>query len=245
MTTPTKQTPPPPNKLIETITEYNPNVTQVFIFKPLTFSVLTLYWIYRTQHDQSLLGIYVLLGLIFSGIGGVLLLFYFYVPNPLEIYFLASIVAFAATHVFFILAYIWTIQHGSYAPSSIAERLLLTFPCIMIAVCMLAYLWAGLGDEKIPVVFYCIMEGSMVGIAAQRLWSTNRMSFWMVLLGAVIMMMSDFGIGMQMFAGWKSRWMDPYILGTYWVSQYLIVKGLLEHMRMDSHWQRWGKVKSQ
>ena len=82
----------------------------------------------------------------------------------------------------------------------------------------------SLGVMLIPVAVYCAVITLMGITAVGRLGRTNRSSFNLVFLGALLFIMSDSVIGLNRFAG-PVEHAGPIVMSTYLLAQYLLVKG--------------------
>ena len=82
----------------------------------------------------------------------------------------------------------------------------------------------SLGVMLIPIAVYCAVITLMGITAVGRLGRTNRSSFNLVFLGALLFIMSDSVIGLNRFAG-PVEHAGPIVMSTYLLAQYLLVKG--------------------
>jgi uncharacterized membrane protein YhhN len=89
-------------------------------------------------------------------------------------------------------------------------------------------LYPVLGDMRIPVVVYAVTITSMVLNALFRYGRTTATSFGLVMAGAILFMISDSILAIN-------RFLDPvshasgWVMLTYILAQYLIIRGLLSH----------------
>lgn len=165
----------------------------------------------------------VLLALAFSWAGDVLLLF-----NHAEIYFISGLLAFLIAHFFYILSYR---QHRrediSHALMGV-QRFRFSLPVILAGTGLISVLYNHLGDLKFPVLLYTVVLILMVLNALFRFGRTTPASFWMLLSGALLFMISDSMIAINKFLvpiGNGGFW----IMATYVAAQWLIVEGLVRH----------------
>jgi uncharacterized membrane protein YhhN len=88
----------------------------------------------------------------------------------------------------------------------------------------------GLGQMQIPVIIYLIVIVMMATTARERYLKTNRSSFWQVMAGAILFLISDAVLAINMF--FKSfPESGVLVMGTYITAQLLIVRGVLAHSK--------------
>lgn len=113
------------------------------------------------------------------------------------------------------------------------HRIRLAFPVVLGGTGLIVVLYPVLTDMRIPVIVYAIVLMLMVIQSIFRMGRTSPESFWMVFGGAVLFMISDSLIAMNKF-------LDPFPLAEFWimltysVAQFFIVRGLLLHLRIRS-----------
>jgi len=102
------------------------------------------------------------------------------------------------------------------------------FFLILIWLTLITVLFPVLGEMKMPVVVYSMTITGMALAALHRYQKTTAKSFWMVMGGALIFMLSDSMIAINKF-------LEPIpsanvlIMLTYIAAQYLIISGLIKH----------------
>jgi uncharacterized membrane protein YhhN len=110
------------------------------------------------------------------------------------------------------------------------KKILLVLPVLLYGAVLVYFLSPGLGAMRIPVLVYATVILTMLCGAINRYWKVNRESFWIVLAGAGLFVLSDSGIAI-------SRFIQPFsgssvfIMTTYAVAQYMIVVGYMKGAR--------------
>jgi uncharacterized membrane protein YhhN len=86
-----------------------------------------------------------------------------------------------------------------------------------------------LHDMKIPVLFYMTAITTMGVMAGLRINHTSASSWKKVLGGAILFLMSDSIIALNKFVH-PFEYSNLAIMSTYYVAQYFIATGCLEHI---------------
>jgi len=97
-------------------------------------------------------------------------------------------------------------------------------------VILFAYLFPNLGAFTVPVIIYALLFASNGSVAAMRYNHTDVVSYWCLLSGVILFLMSDSLIALSKFGGWKGQWIDPGVILTYFIGQYCIVQGVCVHI---------------
>ena len=181
--------------------------TLVYLFKPLT--TLLIIALAARPRPLTLPGYRtpILVGLIFSLLGDVFLIW----PERL---FLVGLASFAVTHVCYLLAFRSDV---GWAPRWLP---FLLFGAV--AAALLAVLWPGLAPTlKAPVVVYAALLAAMTAQATGRAAVLGRWSAWLAAAGAMLFLCSDslLALGRFRFPFEASR---AVVLGTYFSAQWLI-----------------------
>ncbi len=107
-------------------------------------------------------------------------------------------------------------------------KMRIAFPIILSGTGLCVILYPSLGPLKIPVMIYALLLTGMVVSAVFRLGLTNSKSFWLVLSGALLFMLSDSVLAVNKF-------FTPLDHASFWImlpycsAQFLIVEGILQH----------------
>ena len=190
--------------------------------KPLIVLSLLGYYLLNTR----IRSIVFIVALIFCCLGDSLLLF----QSGNETFFMMGLGSFLIAHIFFIVSYR---RHCFVHPGAKAEgtqKVRLAFPVVLAGTGLVVVLYPWLGALKIPVMLYALVLMLMVVSAILRLDRTNTASFWMVLSGALLFMVSDSVLAINKFLNpvpHASLW----IMVTYSTALYFIVEGIHRHNR--------------
>ena len=84
----------------------------------------------------------------------------------------------------------------------------------------------------IPVSIYTIVILTMVTGAINRLQKVNSVSYWLVLTGAILFLISDSALAINKF-GHPFAKSSVVIMSTYLLAQYLIITGYIRQLRSD------------
>jgi len=190
------------------------------VCKPLIMILLGVYYALAAKHRSPV----VLLAIFFSWAGDVLLMF----DEGREMFFIFGLLAFLASHVFYILTY----RQHQWATAADAlqgiQKIRASFPIILAGTGLIIILYPVLGPLRFPVMVYALVLMVMVLNALFRFGRTEAASFWMVFAGATLFMVSDSLLAINKFlapVAFGSTW----IMLTYTAAQYLIIVGLVRH----------------
>lgn len=190
------------------------------LLKPLILPALIAYYIALAEKSMNLF----VVALSFCWMGDVLLIFQ---PSG-EIFFLLGLVAFLTGHLMYIVAY-GKLQWQQVKDSLLRlQRIRWSFPVLLAGTGLVAILFPTLGPMKIPVLIYAIVLMGMVVAAIFRWGRTNKRSFWWLLAGAILFMVSDSLLALDKFYS-PFPWGGVAVMGTYIMGQYGIVRGALLH----------------
>ncbi len=194
-----------------------------FIFKPLIMTVLAAFFYHQThtnagQFDQFILG-----GLICSWLGDMFLMIDFLNPNL----FLAGLGSFLVAHVLYILAYRASVRHHS-KPSFLRQNWFYALPLVAFGTFFYVFIVDKLAQLQIPVLIYALVILTMNIFALNRYGRSHPHSFWLIFIGAILFMISDFCIAIHKFVTPLPQ-SGLLIMSTYILAQYLIVQGSLVH----------------
>jgi len=195
-----------------------------FFFKPLIMITLGAYYRVSTSGEDRSNSL--VASILFSLIGDVLLMF----QRDTTPYFMLGLASFLIAHVFYILTYR---QHKSDAAGNSLQgiqRIRFAFPIILAGTGLIVILYPVLGNLKFPVILYALIMVVMVLNALFRYGHTNYKSFWMVLSGAMLFMISDAVLAINKFLQPMENGVLIVML-TYSAGQFLIVRGLMQHYK--------------
>ena len=157
-------------------------------------------------------------GLIFSWAGDVILEFSKVNGNM----FVAGLLCFLLAHIMYFTVFITTPGENSI----LSNRLWLLIPVMIFGIGLVAYLYADLAEMKLPVIIYAVVILTMLSGAINRSEKVNQRSYWLVLAGAILFVISDSSIAVNKFSlPFESS--GIVIMSTYIIAQYLIVTGYI------------------
>jgi uncharacterized membrane protein YhhN len=189
-----------------------------WVTKPMLVISLAIYYFQSVPSTNRLFFI----ALVFCWIGDVLLMF----NHINELFFMGGLGAFLVAHLFLILSY----RQLSFANNKFegTQRVRLSFPIILAGSGLVVILYPKLGELKIPVAVYALVLALMVVQSIFRLGRTNTKSFWLVFFGAAFFMLSDSLLAINKFYQ-PISFAGVWVMTTYIVAIYLIVKGVITH----------------
>lgn len=194
-----------------------------FVCKPLLLIVLLLYFSISVKGIQTKTTRFIQVGLVFSWIGDVSLMF----VEHNQLYFMGGLGAFLATHIFYIAAFAQSVKGST---SYIRKRPLAALPFVIIGAFLFYTLYPSLGGMKIPVLLYTLIITTMVVFALNRNEKVSIKSFRLVYYGAIAFMISDVVLAINKFLMPVEN-ADIIIMATYILAQYLIVEGMLSQAK--------------
>lgn len=196
-----------------------------FLAKPLIMLSLAGYFLLANRGPKSKVDRMVLAAMGFSFLGDVFLMF-----SGKE-YFLLGLGSF----LFAQIAYVWVFRldrKNANALSAASGKQHRWFGILFILYggLMLGSLWPKLGDMQIPVLVYSLVI-TLMGLAAlDRYGAVSSRSFWMVLIGALLFIISDSLIAFSRFGQEIVEISLPgfWIMLTYILAQFLIIMGWMD-----------------
>ena len=145
-----------------------------------------------------------------------------------EILFMIGLVCFLITHVLYFA--VFCLAPGrNYAVKRISLFLL---PVIMYGAGLLYYLMDDLGDMRIPVIVYTVVLLAMLAAAISRYKKVSSASYYLVLMGAVLFVLSDSLLAVNKFSH-PLKGSSALIMSTYITGQFLIVIGYIKQYRNE------------
>jgi len=98
-------------------------------------------------------------------------------------------------------------------------------PLIIFQVMFLYLSWPGMAELKVPVIFYSCAIIGMILFAINRMGAVSFTSFFTLLFGALLFLISDSIIGLNKFV-FPIAYAGATIMLFYGTGQYLIAKGM-------------------
>ncbi len=186
--------------------EYRGPRRNVYIFKPLTTSLIILTALLLPASVPAPYKLLIILGLIFSLGGDIFLM----LPNDR---FIFGLVSFLIGHIFYIVAF--TRQTGFQLTPWVLGAYLLY------GVVMLALLWPHLGSMQAPVVLYMLIILIMGWQATERWLMLGAVGALLAAVGALLFVISDSVLALDRFRG-RFAAARAIVLCTYFAAQWLI-----------------------
>lgn len=195
-----------------------------FITKVLIMPPLMVIFFLSLKVGSNRLHKIMLAGLFFSWIGDVLL----EIPGGGELMFMAGLGGFLVSLVLFAVAFLSAPGRNEI----LHKRFWLILPGLLYGLVMGIYLSNYLGEMLLPVIFYeTVMIIMLIG-AISRIGKVSRESFFLVLAGAILFVISDSILAVNKFA-------HPVVLSTvlimttYLLAEWLITIGYIRQFRQD------------
>jgi len=193
-----------------------------FVAKPLIMlSLLGFFLHFQTSPGQKSKNL-VLGAISFSFLGDVFLMF------EGQQYFLLGLGSFLVAQISYLLLFRLDTQKKSHSGSS--KHKWFSIPIILYGILLLTSLWPQLGEMQIPVLVYAVVITGMGLAALDRYGAVGEASYWAVLLGAFLFIISDSLIALSRFG--QELVEIPYagfwIMLTYILAQFLIIRGWME-----------------
>ena len=193
-----------------------------FIAKVLIIPVLGILFVWNLNPFSSRLHLFLLAGLLFSWAGDITLEF----TKTNEVYFIIGLVCFLLAHLMYMAVFFKTPGHNVI----FSNRAYLLLPVLIYGITLVSYLFSDLAEMRVPVILYAAVILSMLAGAINRRDKVNNVSYFMVLTGAVLFVISDSAIAVNKFSHHFSS-SGIVIMATYIVAQYLIVTGYIYQYR--------------
>jgi len=190
-----------------------------FVSKVLIMPPLMVKFILNLKLASNRLHKYMFAGLFFSWVGDVLL----EVPGGGEVMFMAGLGGFLISLVLYAVVFFATPGKNEIFHS----RFYLLIPVLLYGLGMVLYLWDHLADMRLPVIVYDAAMISMLAGAISRIGKVNRTSYYMVLAGAILFIISDSILALNKFVN-PVTLSTLIIMGTYIAAQWLITTGYIK-----------------
>lgn len=188
----------------------------VGITKPLLMPALIFYFIQSAP--KTPLNKFVFAALFFSFLGDTLLML---VPRS-ETFFLAGLVSFLVAHLVYIIINMNAVSTEDRSIKPQWPDLIF----VLYGFAIFSVINENLGDMYIPALIYTVIVCMMAVTARKRWGKTDNQSFWLVMVGATLFLVSDSILAYSKFnENFASA--DFLIMFTYILAQFLIVQGLI------------------
>ncbi len=175
------------------------------IFKPLT-TILIIYNVFLVEiHISELYRNIILVGLLFSLMGDILLMW--------EIFFIYGLLSFLLTHILYIYGFYLNITEFKF---TIFEIIL-----VITGLMYFQYLQPKLGKLKFPVLIYISIIVFMGIFAHQLHINLNTIQSHFAIIGSILFIISDAALAFNKFA-LPFKLAQVLVLSTYYFAQYFI-----------------------
>jgi uncharacterized membrane protein YhhN len=193
-----------------------------FLLKALIIPLLIALFLVNRKPGCDILQKLLLAALVFSWIGDVLL----DIPKSAGDFFIPGLLSFLAAHIMYLALFLKT-----PGPDLISwKRSYLLLPVVIYGLLLVYYLNPGLGVMRVPVILYSIAILAMLSAAMNRARKVKQLSFYLVLSGAILFLISDSGIAVSRFHH-HFQGSSLFIMSTYMLAQLLIVSGYIFQTR--------------
>jgi uncharacterized membrane protein YhhN len=198
--------------------ENSPSFVPAFILKMLMIPLLVILFLLNLKPAGNRLHMLILAGLLFCWAGDILL----EVPGQYADLFVPGLGCFLLGHVMYLLVFFLTpgenflFRKGSF----------FLVPVVLYGALLVWWLYNGLGNMRIPVIAYAVVILTMLAGAINRKEKVNSISYFLVLTGAILFVISDSAIAINKF-GHHFTGSSIVVMTTYLAAQYLIVTGYL------------------
>ncbi|MBL0049036.1 MAG: lysoplasmalogenase [Bacteroidetes bacterium] len=204
------------------------NLNEIRYFtKPLLLISLSFYFYQSTKKSRNRFSLFVQCGLFFSLLGDVALLF----TAVHEAYFILGLLLFLVAHICYIIAFRNFLKHTQINYTR-AQIILFTLPYIVVSGIVFYTLSSRLGALFYPVLCYVSVITGMGIASAMRYNSVSKMSFSLILSGAICFMLSDTLLAFNKFYA-PFNFAGISIMASYILAQYLIVEGSIAELKSE------------
>lgn len=180
------------------------------IFKPFTLILIISIVIIFPSSDEKY-KIFILVGLLFSLIGDVFLIF------P-ERHFTKGLIAFLVGHIFYIFAFL--------IPQRFNFTVWIFLPIVLLSILYLKIILPYSGKKTLPVIIYIVIIAIMGWTALERFHNIQTFGTLFAAIGAVLFMLSDSILAYNKFRKQFSS-AELIILSTYYAAQWLLALSVI------------------
>jgi len=189
-----------------------------FVAKALIIPVLMILFFVNINPFTGRLHIFMIAGLLFSWAGDVVL----ELSKNNDNLFIVGLACFLFAHIMYLTVFFLTPGKNSI----LNNRIYLLIPVLIYGIVLLSCLYADLAGMRLPVILYTIVILSMLAGALNRIEKVKKVSFYLVLAGAILFVISDSVIAFNKFVHQFDS-SGIVIMSTYVIAQYLIVAGYI------------------
>jgi len=194
------------------------------IAKALIMPVLIIIFFRLIKSQMNNFHRLIISALLFSWLGDITLEFQW----VKDIFFMIGLSCFLVAQIFYIVAFFSTKGENIL----LFKKIYLLLPVVAYGILVIFLLYGGLGEMKIPVIIYTVVILTMLTSALNREKKVNRLSYILVLVGAILFVLSDSMIAIDKFR-YPFALSGVAIMLTYITAQYLIVLGCLKQFNVE------------
>ena len=196
-----------------------------FVAKALIIPVLIILFIVNINPLTGRLHMFMIAGLLFSWAGDVVLELSKHSDNL----FIVGLVCFLLAHIMYLAVFFLTPGKNSI----LNNRIYLLIPVLIYGVILVSFLYADLDGMRLPVIVYAIVILAMLTGAINRIEKVKKVSYYLVLAGAILFVSSDSVIAYNKFVH-QFDLSGIVIMSTYVIAQYLIIAGYIIQFKTDT-----------
>ncbi len=202
-----------------------------YIAKPLLMVSLATFFYFNVKDTFNTFAKLILVALLLSCIGDTFLLF----QSDPHNYFVPGLASFLLAHIVYSYAFLRYPLSGNLKQhlGIFTTKPHLILPFIAYLLLFMYVLHNDLGTLLVPVAIYAIVINFMALAALSRWHRVSDYSFSMVFWGALIFVLSDSIIAINKFLT-SIPFDNIFIMSTYCLAQYMIVKGAYEQLKPTS-----------
>ena len=196
-----------------------------FVAKALIIPVLMILFFVNINPLTDRLHLFMIAGFLFSWAGDVVL----EISKNNNNLFIVGLVCFLLAHIMYLTVFFLTPGKNSI----LNNRIYLLIPVLIYGVILVSFLYADLAGMRLPVILYTIVILSMLAGALNRIEKVKKVSFYLILAGAILFVISDSVIAYNKFVH-QFDTSGIVIMSTYVIAQYLIVAGYIIQFKPDA-----------
>jgi uncharacterized membrane protein YhhN len=204
---------------LSVVFQNQPSLFPELAVKAAIIPVLLILFLLNIKVNDDKLHRMIFMGLLFSWAGDVILEF----SDRNELMFTAGLLSFMAAQYLYLTVFFKTPGRNTI----FKNRIYLLIPVLIYGAVLLLLLYNDLSEMRIPVIIYAFVILTMLTGAVNRIEKVNRSSFYLVLTGAILFVISDTSIAINKFS-YPFKYSGIVIMSTYIVAQYLIVTGYIK-----------------
>lgn len=197
-----------------------------FIAKALIIPLLITLLIVNINPLKNLSHKLMVAGLLFSCAGDIVLEF----TEMNAFMFIQGLIFFLLAHVMYLTVFFRTPGKNVI----FGNRIWFLVPVLVYGIGLGCYLYNDLGSMRLPVIVYTIVILTMLSGAINRIEKVNSTSYYLVLAGAILFVISDSAIALNKF-GHSFTGSGIFVMSTYVFAQYLIILGYIKTFGAELH----------